>query len=71
MDILLLLIIALVVAFASTNRTPSPNQAQPPAPVINVAPIQEATESGSSVGLLLLVMALAVFLLRMIAAGQI
>ncbi len=71
MEILLLLIVALVVAFASTNRAPSPNQTQPPAPVISTAPVQDSTEGGSSVGLLLLVMALAVFLLLVIAAGQI
>lgn len=71
MEILLLLIVALVVAFASTNRAASPNQTQLPAPVISTAPVQDSTEGGSSVGLLLLVMALAVFLLLVIAAGQI
>jgi hypothetical protein len=71
MEILLLLIVALVVAFASTNRAPSPKQTQYPAPVINTSSVQDSTEGGSSVGLLLLMMALAVFLLLVIAGGQI
>lgn len=71
MEILFLLVIALVLVFASTNNSPTPNQPPSTSITISQGPTAEQTDGGGSLALLVLVCALGGFILMVIIGSQI